>query len=198
MDTSAGIAEYLRAKGIYDLSDSERLQALVHCVAEIPWGEGRTVDEVLRTKKVGTCTGKHLLLQACLENLGIPYKSVVCTFRWGDQNLKLPPSLRDILAEGEWEHGHNFVQLIDSSGDYLDVDVTWNSALRPFGFRVLPDDWNASDPFVGVTNIIQRWDGVSVHEAKSRLMQLLEPQVLERRERFLAQFTRWVDTINRR
>lgn len=166
-------------------------------VSQIPWGEGRTVEEVLSTKKVGTCTGKHLVLQACLDELGIKYAQVVCTFRWGDQPIRYPESLRRILNEGEWEHGHNFVQ-IERNGSKVDLDITWNPELAQYGFLSLPSDWNGETSFVGVTNIIRRWDGADIGTMKKKLIESLDPATRERRERFLKTFIAWVAKLNKR
>ena len=48
-----------------------KLVGLTQAIASIPWGEGRTIEEVLETKRVGTCTGKHLVLAACFDALGL-------------------------------------------------------------------------------------------------------------------------------
>ncbi len=100
-ESTKSIRKYLSANKIYDLKRRDQLITLVRLVAEIPWGEGRTVCEVLETKKRGTCTGKHLVLQACFNELEIKYQPVVCTFRWQDQEINYPENLKAILEEGE-------------------------------------------------------------------------------------------------
>ena len=125
-DNLQGIRTYLEKNGIYGLGKDEQLLKVAQSVAAIPWGEGRTIEEVLSTKNVGTCTGKHVVLQACFDELGITYNSVVCTFRWGDQRIQYPEHLKSILAEGEWEHGHNFVQISGKDGNVIDLDITWD------------------------------------------------------------------------
>lgn len=190
------IRGYLRSNGILDLKGRRQLTAVVRLAAEIPWGEGRTIEEALLTKKVGTCTGKHLVLQACLDELGIRNRPVVCTFRWGEQPIKYPEHLRVILKEGEWEHGHNFLQIL--MGDsYVDVDITWNGRLKPYGFKVLPQDWDGKMPFAGVDNIVRRWGGAEVGALKKELIGSLTPELVDRRERFLKGFIGWVESINR-
>jgi hypothetical protein len=167
---------------------------LVQAAAAIPWGEGRTIEEVLGTKRVGTCTGKHLVLQRCLDAFGIPYRPVVCTFRWGDQPMNLPSHLRTILEEGEWEHGHNFIQLQQGS-TWVDVDIIWDPFLKAFGFRSFPAQWDGASPHLGIEKILQRWDGVDFSEKKAALLGALTPEMRERRERFLHGFIQWVDSL---
>lgn len=197
-DTSQAIRGYLKANGILGMDKEERPSATARLVASIPWGEGRSIEEALVTRRAGTCTGKHLVLQACFDELGIPYRPVVCTFRWGDQQIDYPANLREILTEGEWEHGHNFVQVLNPTGTYLDLDITWNPELKPYCFKALPEGWDGTTPFVGVDNIIRRWDGVEIGSMKKMLIDYLTPEARERRERFLKGFITWVRSINGR
>jgi len=196
-DSKKEIVKFLGENGVFNLQGREKIIRTCRLVSCIPWGEGRTLEEVLVTKKVGTCTGKHLVLQACLDEIGIRYRPVVCTFRWGDQCIKYTPSLRAILKKGEWEHGHNFVQIEREDGIYLDVDITWNPKLKPYGFRTFPEDWNGKTPFVGVEKIVRRWDCADIASMKKELTEYLPPDVRERREHFLREFISWVDSINK-
>ena len=189
------IKNYLKSNGILDLDKDKKLVAVVKAVANIPWGDGRTIEEVLVTKKVGTCTGKHLVLGACLDELGIKYRHIVCTFRWGDQKIKYPKHLRNIFKEGEWEHGHNFIQ-IKKDNKYVDVDITWNPKLKEYGFTTFPEDWDGKSSFVGIDKIVRRWDGVGIESIKKKLIKSLSPKIQERRERFLKEFIEWIDSIN--
>lgn len=167
---------------------------LVHAVAEIPWGEGRTVGDVLEAKCVGTCTGKHLVLEQSLKALNIQYKTVVCSFKWSEQGIDLPDHLAAILTEGEWEHGHNFVQL-QHGDEWIDVDITWDSPLASYGFRTLPKDWNGTTSFVGIQPIAQRWDGADLAAKKHELIDALSPEIKERRQKFLDGFIAWIASL---
>jgi len=187
---------FLGRNGVYALPKPERLAAAVQAVAGIPWGEGRTIEEVLATKKVGTCTGKHLVLQACFDELEIKYRTVVCTFRWGEQGIIYPAYLKSILAQGEWEHGHNFLQIGKGRDKWADIDVTWNPGLAPYGFRTFPVDWDGLTSFVGLDRVIRRWDGADIREKKGGLIDSLSPELRVRRELFLRAFIKWVDSIN--
>src|SRR3989344_1939390 len=143
---------------------NDTLMRIAKEVAAIPWGEARTAQEVEKLGK-GTCTWKHLLLEQRLKAAGIPCRPVVCTFRWSDQGLKLPTHLEAILKEGDWLHGHNFLQVKNTDGTWIDLDVTWDPPLREYGFMTLPDDWNGGTSFVGL-KFDTRWDDVSMAEKK--------------------------------
>ncbi len=196
-DSKTAIKKYLEENKIGQLGKKSQLITVVKLVAEIPWSEGRTIEEALKTKKVGTCTGKHLVLQACFDELGIEYRPVVCTFRWGEQGIMYPKNLRAILEEGEWEHAHNFVQIKKENGKYADIDITWNSKLASCGFKTFPTNWDGKSVFAGIDNIIQRWDGADAESKKKEITNSLAPNFKERRERFLSEFIKWVRMINK-
>lgn len=196
-DIKEAIRAYLKSNRIFDLAGEKQLIEVVQLVAGIPWGEGRTIQEVLITKKVGTCTGKHLVLQACFDELGINYRPVICTFFWGEQKIRYPENLRTILSEGEWEHGHNFVQIKKEGGDYMDVDITWNPKLKLYGFRTFPENWDGKSSFIGLDKIHRRWNGVDMESKKKELIESLELKLRERRELFLREFIKWVESISR-
>ena len=179
------------------MKKERRLVTVAQAVSALPWGEGRTTEEVLLTKHAGTCTGKHLVLQACLDALGVEWKPVVCTFRWSEQGIALPDDCRAILADGEWDHGHNFVQIKWVSGQWIDLDITWDRPLAPLGFLCLPAQWDGSTPFVGLRSFVQRWDGVSMQEKKKELIDGLTPVKRERRELFLRSFIAWVASLRK-
>ena len=185
------IEKYLTNLNLDQLDTEARMIKVVRAVSEIPWGEGRSIEEVFE-RGVGTCTGKHKVLQGCFDQLGIKYKPVVCTFKWGEQGITLPNELREILAEGEWEHGHNFLKL--ENGNY--VDITWDSPLKKAGFKTLPDGWTPDQTFIGLQKIQQQWDDVSIDEMKGQLINSLDGPTKERRERFLHALIKWIDSIH--
>ncbi len=192
------ISTFLKKHSIFDAAEVDRITKLANAVSTIPWGEGRTIEEVLSTKGVGTCTGKHLVLQKCFDALGIVWRPVVCTFRWSEQGLHLPEHLEKILQEGEWEHGHNFVQVQNqNTKQWIDVDVTWDPPLAAFGFLVLPQSWNGETSSLGMRTLLQRWDNASIADKKKELIASLSEEQQERRERFLHAFIEWISTLRK-
>ncbi len=189
------IVSFLDQLALAKRAPREQLRVIAQAVTQIPWGEGRKMEEVLHTKHVGTCTGKHLVLQACLDAISIPWRPVVCTFRWGEQGLLFPPHLTAILGEGEWDHGHNFVQVRGEDGAWMDLDVTWDPPLTLQGFRSLPYDWDGRTPFIGLTRLRERWNDTDMLVKKEELIAALSPAQRERRERFLAAFIHWIDSL---
>ena len=176
-------------------SNHKDLIAVAQAVARIPWGEGRTIEEVLETKKVGTCTGKHLVLQTCLEHLKIEHRITVCTFHWSEQGIALPKNLQEILEEGEWEHGHNFLQVRSDKGEWIDLDITWDPPLKLYGFRTFPEDWDGQTSFISLSKIIERIDGADI-TMKQQWLAKLSPEMQERRRQFLKELFEWVVTLH--
>ncbi|MFA5135206.1 MAG: hypothetical protein WC505_05510 [Patescibacteria group bacterium] len=191
------VRNFLTDHGLYTVLRDERMRRICIEVSKIPFGEGRTVEEVLGTKHAGTCTGKHSVLQACFDALNIEYRPVVCVFRWDEQGIEFPLHLRQILSEGAWGHGHDFVQVRDRFRNWIDVDVTFDSALSNYGFRSFPQDWDGAQPFLGVHNIIKRWDDANVDALKREFVDALTPEVRERRERFLTALFAWLQKVRR-
>ena len=185
------VKEFLAKNYIPKLPAEDQLRETVKIVARIPWGEGRTIEETLETKRVGTCTGKHAVLGACLDEFGIDYKNVVCTLRWEEQTINYPENLKKILAKGGWNHGHNFL-MIRSSVKWIDVDITWDPLLRHLGFWTLPETWDGTKPFIGVRDVSKRWDDVDAKQKKEELINSLSPEVKSRREEFLEGMFSWI------
>ena len=168
--------------------------SLVRSASEIPWGEGRKILDVLRDKKVGTCTGKHLVLQACMDELGVEYRPVVGTFRWENQGINFPEHLKTFFEKDSWVHGHNFVQVKNSANEWIDLDITWDSELSKYGFGVLPDEWSGEYGFVAL-DIDDRWDGVDIYTKKEELISMLSVEQRKNREEFLSEFIAWIESI---
>lgn len=188
------IRAFLAPHNLDAVDERTAILELAQLVSAIPWGEGRTIEEVLHLRKVGTCTGKHLVLQACFEELGIECRPVVSTFHWHEQEIKLPKELKDFLDDHHWQHGHNFLQVKNSDGAWVDLDVTWDPALQSFGFWPLPADWDGEHSFVGL-KILERWDGIDIAEKKEELINVLSPEQQQAREHFLHLFIGWVESL---
>ena len=56
---------------------------------------------------------------------------------------------------------------MNQSGEWIDVDITWDPPLKPFGFKTFPEDWDGQTSFIGVMTI-ERWDGVNIKQKKER------------------------------
>ncbi|MBN1646177.1 hypothetical protein JW868_04020 [Candidatus Woesearchaeota archaeon] len=188
-------ASFLKDNGIFNLKQEDQLIKIVELLAKLPWGKARTVKEFLITKKYGTCTAKHTALQACCRCVGIKCVQVICTFRWGNQGILFPKELQSILDEGEWDHGHNFLQIEKNKETKIDVDITWNTRLKEYGFKTFPEVWDGESSFIGL-KYKNRWDDADMKAKKIELIESLPQELRERRQRFLREFVKWIHRIN--
>ena len=136
------------------------------------------------------------MLHACLNELGFKCRQIICTFRWDEQKIKYPQRLESILKEGSWLHGHTYLQ-IEVDDRWVDTDVTWNPKLKPYGFKTFPEKWNGETPFIGIDNIKRRWVGLKGKEIRTNLIESLTVETRDRRERFLKEFFKWIDSLNK-
>ncbi|MFA6039829.1 MAG: transglutaminase domain-containing protein [Candidatus Peribacteraceae bacterium] len=165
---------------------------LAHAVAAIPWGEARTIADVM-AKGVGTCRGKHrVFLEGCRQ-LGIEARPVVCTFHWQEQEILYPPQLKAFLEDHHWPQNHTFAQ-VQVDGQWIDVDLTWDPALKPHGFWTFPEDWEGENSFHAV-KILERWDGADIQAKVDELQNLLTPEQRGAQEHFLREFIAWVASL---
>lgn len=88
----------------------------------------------------GSGSGKHFALAALLEAAGYRLRHVLCSHRFNESPIAFPDEMQDLLRKNEVFDVHHFVQL-ELQGNWVDVDATWNVALRPYGFPV-NDDWD--------------------------------------------------------
>ncbi|MFC1686987.1 hypothetical protein ACFL0L_00195 [Patescibacteria group bacterium] len=192
------IHKYLSHNNIINIEKSKQLAMVANLVARIPFGEARTIKEVLTTKKVGTCSGKHEVLKACLDELEISNSNVFCTFRWNDQKIQFPKHLHNMLMGVTWDHGHNFLKVLNSEGKYIEVDVTINPGLEKYGFQAFPENWDGlqSTP-LAFDKIIKKWEGGDIAFEKKKLMNSLSPELQEHRKIFLSELFKWIKKINK-
>ncbi|MEK7218847.1 MAG: transglutaminase domain-containing protein, partial [Patescibacteria group bacterium] len=186
------VASFLAERRIDAAEPDIAFIELAHAVAAIPWGEARTVTDVF-AKGIGTCRGKHRVFLAACEQLGIVARPVVCTFHWQEQEIRYPRGLRDFLAEHHWPQNHTFVQVqtprspepkARGEAGWIDVDLTWDPALKPYGFWTFPEDWDGEHSFHAVT-FLERWDGADIQAKIDELVNDLSPDQRSAQEHFL-------------
>jgi hypothetical protein len=128
----------------------------------------------------------------------------VCTFRWSEQGtalasavpggIQFPETLQSILDEGEWDHGHNFLQVKNSLGKWIDLDVTWDPPLKSYGFKTFPENWDGETSFLGLQKLIQRIDDADI-AMKQEWLRKLSPEMQRRRESFLKGLFGWIKSL---
>jgi hypothetical protein len=187
------VRAFLAPHSLQDVDQGTAIVELAQIVAAIPWGEARTIEDVL-AKKMGTCRGKHRLFVAALAELGIESRFVVSTFHWHEQDIHYPPALKEFLEDHHWPHNHTFAQVKNSNGAWVDCDLTWDPALKPWGFWTFPEDWDGEHSFHAV-KVVDRWDGVEIEAKLDELKNLLSPEQQQASEHFLRLFIEWVASV---
>ena len=99
------------------------------------WQMEDDLQRMMIDENRGWCGPKHLLLSWMFERLGIRITLVSIPFRWQDQPVQYPDSIRSM-----------FTSLPDTShlccqayldGSWKILDATWDPPLRRAGFRLM-------------------------------------------------------------
>lgn len=149
----------------------------------------------------GTCSGKHLLLQALFEELGMPATMILAPHEFSAESAPwLPPALLAEVRRAPVVDVHNFLRVqpagqLGSEADWMTVDATWPLAARRLGlpmneaFVAGEDMGLAADPI----EIHHVPPGVDAMEMKGRILGDFGEEALERREAFLGRLMAWLE-----
>jgi hypothetical protein len=167
-------------------------------VRDIPYGStGARDPEIIVQNNLGSCSGKHVLLNNFFQLLGCGSKVVTCSHYFNDA---LPPEndypkpLQEILQKHQVIDFHHFIKL--KKGDnWLNVDATWDTPLKKYGFPVnLEWDGNSNTTiavhpinFYPITN--------DIIALKTKLISELSPENRKIRSKFMQFLTDWLSEI---
>jgi len=161
-------------------------------VREVPYTISRLSPQEMKGVGKGSCYHKHAWLADELRALGIPVKFVVYQFKWGS-TPSMPHSLKE-KARKLTPGLHLFLRvLID--GKWLDVDATWNSAMKKHGFPV--NDWDGrSSTGLAVKPLgeMQEFDSLEGVDGYVYEHHKDKPDRKEREEYF-REFNEWLESL---
>lgn len=165
---------------------------------DIPYGStGERNPENIVQENLGSCSGKHILLNNLFRAIGYQSKVVTCLHYF---NQALPPHneypepLSDLLHNHRVIDFHHFIKL--KVGDrWLNVDVTWDAPLKDHGFPVNMGWKGDSDTTIAVQPIKFFPDTEDVIGLKKRLIAQLSREDWEIRNRFMNLLTDWLRQI---
>lgn len=128
------------------LEREEALLTIVNQVRDIPFQfiDTRDIDSMLEAG-VGTCNAKHMLLKELAEGLRYQVRFLVDKFNLSDFLKELDPEhskviqLKEIAAKMD-PYYHTYIQIFNNE-KWVAVDITFDSALEPYGF-VVASDWD--------------------------------------------------------
>jgi len=166
-------------------------------VRDMPYRRASTRDpEVTIAEWRGTCSGKHILLQALFEELGAPATMILAPHEFTEQNAPwLPPALLEEVRRAPVPDVHNFLRVQPAfEADWMTVDATWPREAGALGLPV-------SEDLVPGHDMVIAADPIEVHhvppdadptEMKQRILDDFSPDQLTRREAFLAELMEWL------
>jgi hypothetical protein len=165
-------------------------------VRDIPfqYPASRDPREVLRNR-AGSCSGKHYLLGDLFRHLGLGVRHMMCTHQFNESPLPFPEHMQALLRKNEVVDVHDYVQIL-VGGDWVDVDCTWELALRDFGFPVT-DGWDGrSSMILTVTPDEHHEVDDEPSRVKDELLARLTPRQRALRKQFLNELASWVKDLS--
>ncbi|HYD50403.1 MAG TPA: transglutaminase domain-containing protein, partial [Terriglobales bacterium] len=161
-------------------------------VRDIPYAYPASRDpvEVLR-QNCGSCSGKHYLLGELYRHLGLRVRHIICTHRFNESPLVFPDEMQEMLRKNEIVDLHDYLQICVDD-DWIDVDATWESGLRAFGFPV-NEDWDGSAS-MALSVVPEEHAEVEQdpERIKDEMLSKLTPRQRTLRKQFLEALSRWV------
>ena len=144
----------------------------------------------------GTCSGKHLLLRALFEELGVPVTMILAPHEFTPESAPwLPDPLRAKCREAPVPDVHNFLRVqLEPHLDWQTVDATWPLAASDLGLPVNEalrpgeDHAIAADP-IEVHHVPPEVDAQAL---KQRIVEDVAEGQTERRERFIEALSAWL------
>jgi hypothetical protein len=145
----------------------------------------------------GTCSGKHILLQALFEELGLATTMILAPHEFTEEGAPwLPPVLLDEVRRAPVADVHNILRVQPAfEADWMTVDATWPLGAGALGLPV-------NEAFVAGSDMAIAADPIEVHhvppdvdptEMKRRILDDLSVEQLERREAFLLALMDWLE-----
>ncbi len=188
------IAQYL-SSCISSSDPRQQRVAVFERVRDLPYHfpASRDPAEVIAQGR-GSCSGKHYLLGELFRRIGVPVRHMICTQRFNESPLAFPDAMQATLRKNEIVDLHDFLR-IRVDGKWIDIDATWPSNLREFGFPV-NDEWDGCRP-MGLSVVP---DEISMTETdperlKEELLSKLTQRQRTQRKDFLLALSAWVNEL---
>lgn len=185
------ISDYSQGK-----TGTAQIVALFERVRDIPYGSiGSREPTEVYTKQEGTCSGKHELLKALYNELGVQTKDFIAIHRFKDLRVEFPEDIQVILDRSDIVDPHNFFK-INYYNRWLQIDLTWDLPLKKFGFPVT-ERWSGTQDMnlaVVATAIHETPDPIAYKNAE---IAKLPEKVQADRKLFLEKLTKWVKILRK-
>lgn len=175
-----------------------RIICAFQMVRDIPYGSigEREPQQILRSN-LGSCSGKHVLLNGLFRTLGIDSKILTCLHHFNEalpQGNPYPKKLQKIVSRYKVLDFHHYIKMRVGQ-KWVNVDATWDIHLKNYGFPVNVDWDGKSNTTVAVRAIKFFPQNDDIASLKKRLINGLSPEDREVRAEFLEIFTQWLKEI---
>ncbi len=182
-------------------SPSEALVRVFEKVRDIPYGStGERNPRHILQANIGSCSGKHILLNNLFRALGFESKVLTCLHHFNEalpSGNTCPPRLREMMRNYKIIDFHHFIKL-QNRDKRLDVDATWDALLKDYGFPVNLDWDGESDTTIAVKPITFYPETEDIAGLKKRLIAELSPKDRKIRREFMRLLTDWLRQIRSR
>ena len=167
--------------------------ALFETVRDIPYGSinSRDPGQVL-AHRMGTCSGKHLLLASLLQAIEVPVKMIMCRTFLDQIQVELPPDIRNKYSGQEIPDFHNYLR-VEMGDGWLNVDATFDLPLREYGLVV--NEWNGTDNCRIAVPVLENREVEDLLNEKEAAILALPPGKQHIRQSFIRDFSRWLETV---
>ena len=187
------------ARGVFPEGAPLSAAAAFALVRDLPYRRTSTPEpETAIEEWRGTCSSKHRLLQALLQELGHPSMLMVATHEFTPANSPwLPPHLLAGVERAPVPDVHNFLR-VEADEDWFSVDATWPLAAGALGLPVNEHWVPGRNPRIAadVEEIYDVPEGVEPADAKARLLKRHAgppgSATRDRRERFIDALSDWL------
>jgi len=177
----------------------DALRSRIHLfehVRDIPYyyPSARDPREVLESGR-GSCSGKHYLLGEMFRLLKLDVRHMICTHRFNESAIVFPGPMQEMLRKNEIIDMHDYLQ-IALDGEWVDVDATWPSGLREFGFPV-NEDWDGKNAML--LSVVPEDLAIAERDPevlKEELLSKLPPRQRALRKQFLTALSSWVGELS--
>lgn len=197
--TNASLGALLRthaeARGLLPARAALTPACAFELVRDMPYQRASSRDpEVVIREWRGTCSGKHYLLKALFDELGLDAQLVMCTHAFTEANAPhFPVSLRTELAVAPVPDVHTFVRLHTGAG-WTDVDATWPAWTERLGMPVNERFESGRSMRIACepVEVLEVPEGIDPHVFKERLIESHCGAAAGRRDRFIESLSQWL------
>lgn len=172
--------------------------AVYHAVRNIPYGAvGQRDPRAVLANRIGSCSGKHLLLSDLLRAIGHQTQLVTVFTHFNElvpDHESYPEELRDLVRHAEVPDFHHFVRA-RRGGAWVQLDATWHDRLAAYGFPVNAGWTGRGDTKLAARPLREYPATDDLIALKEQLLLELTPGERALRTRFFGLLANWMASL---